>query len=218
MNRLRVILAILLVCFSYNALAHDNTETILNDTAVVASDTVSVADATIYKKETDSLRCVISKLAADTLELKKINAKLYQRLLFADSCFLRVSNDCLRQKYDSMRVNKAIENFGIMYSPQLQKTFAPLKSLLENYDRYYREIHDLLAKIENDKGMTNVFTGQNAIKKNIEEIKSTDYYKKAYSANWTIMYLDDVIDKAIVRLKTFNPKLHKPLILTDLFK
>lgn len=218
MNRLRVILVMLAVCLSYNGLAQDNNKTVLNDTIIVSFDTVSVAQTNVYKAEIDSLRGVISKLTADTLELAKINAKLKQRLLFADSCFLRVSNDCLRQKYDSMKVTKAIENFGRMYTPQLQKSFAPLKYLLENYNRYYNEIQDILVKIENDKGMINVFTGRNSVEKNIEAIKSTDYYKKAYSANWTIMYLDDVIDEAIARLKTFNPKLHKPLKLTDLLK
>lgn len=208
----------LAVCLSYNGLAQDNNKTVLNDTIIVSFDTVSVAQTNVYKAEIDSLRGVISKLTADTLELAKINAKLKQRLLFADSCFLRVSNDCLRQKYDSMKVTKAIENFGRMYTPQLQKSFAPLKYLLENYNRYYNEIQDILVKIENDKGMINVFTGRNSVEKNIEAIKSTDYYKKAYSANWTIMYLDDVIDEAIARLKTFNPKLHKPLKLTDLLK
>ena len=208
----------LAVCLSYNGLAQDNNKTVLNDTIMVSFDTVSVSQTVVYKAEIDSLRSVISKLTADTLELAKINAKLKQRLLFADSCFLRVSNDCLRQKYDSMKVTKAIENFGRMYTPQLQKSFAQLKYLLENYNRYYNEIQDILVKIENDKGMINVFTGRNSVEKNIEAIKSTDYYKKAYSANWTIMYLDDVIDEAIARLKTFNPKLHKPLKLTDLLK
>ena len=208
----------LAVCLSYNGLAQDNNKTVLNDTIMVSFDTVSVSQTVVYKAEIDSLRSVISKLTADTLELAKINAKLKQRLLFADSCFLRVSNDCLRQKYDSMKVTKAIENFGRMYTPQLQKSFAQLKYLLENYNRYYNEIQDILVKIENDKGMINVFTGRNSVEKNIEAIKSTDYYKKAYSAKWTIMYLDDVIDEAIARLKTFNPKLHKPLKLTDLLK
>lgn len=117
-----------------------------------------------------------------------------------------------------MRVDEAIVNFGRMYSPQLQKSFTPLKFLLENYGNYYKEIDELFGQIENDKGMANPFIGGREASSNIVKIKTTTYYKKVYFANWTIMYLNDVIDKAIARLKNYDPKQHKVIKLTDLLK
>lgn len=57
---------------------------------------------------------------------------------------------------------------------------------------------------------------KNSVAANIAKIRSTSYYKKVYSADWTIMYLNDVLDKAIARLKVYDPKQHKPINLKDL--
>lgn len=157
-------------------------------------------------------------MKSEIQEQIELNQHLKDRILFVDSCILRVSNDCLRKKYDKVRVDEAIVNFGRMYSPQLQKSFTPLKFLLENYGNYYKEIGELFGQIENDKGMANPFIGGREALSNIVKIKATTYYKKVYFANWTIMYLNDVIDKAIARLKNFDPKQHKVIKLTDLLK
>ena len=87
-----------------------------------------------------------------------------------------------------------------------------------SYGNYYKEIGELFGQIENDKGMANPFIGGREALSNIVKIKATTYYKKVYFANWTIMYLNDVIDKAIARLKNFDPKQHKVIKLTDLLK
>lgn len=70
-----------------------------------------------------------------------------------------------------MRVDEAIVNFGRMYSPQLQKSFTPLKFLLENYGNYYKEIDELFGQIENDKGMANPFIGGREASSNIVKLK-----------------------------------------------
>lgn len=90
--------------------------------------------------EVDSLKSCIKMMQIEITEKEKQISLLKNRLMFADSCFLRISNDCLRKKYDPVRVNEAIAKFQKMYSSELQKTFSPLKSLLENYKVYYNEI------------------------------------------------------------------------------
>ena len=215
MDRLRILFVLLIVCFSCNTMAQKNKKVQKRDSVKVASVVESKKDSLAStKSEVDSLKDEIA-------QLESANCKLKERLQFADFCFLRVSNDCLRKKYDKATVDEAIANFGKMYSSQLQKSFAPLKSLLENYGAYYKDIADLLTQIENDKGFTNVFpqSQQKAVVANLAKIRTTEYYKKVYSANWTIMYLNDVIDKAIARLKAFKPEPKKKTMrLTDLLK
>lgn len=219
MNRLRIYLILLVVIVSCNAMAQKNKKVQQHDTLNVSS----VAEQKIRplpsnKGEVDSLKNVIALLKKEKQKLDSVNGKLKERLQFADSCFLRVSNDCFRKKYDKATVDEAIANFGRMYSPQLQKSFAPLKYLLENYGSYYKEISDLFGQIENDKKMGNPFAGNQEKMVNVNKIKATTYYKKVYSANWTIMYLNDVIDKAINRLKTYAVGPQKTIKLTDLLK
>ena len=219
MNRLRILLALIVVCVSFNAMAQKNKHKVPVDSvksSAVVESKVEVLPSN--KSEVDSLKNVIAQLKKENLEQDSVNRKLKERLMFADSCFLRVSNDCFRIKYDKEKVDEAIANFGRMYSPQLQKSFAPLKSLLENYGNYYKEICDLFSLIENDKKLGNPFAGNQEKLVNVNKIKATIYYKKVYSANWTIMYLNDVIDKAISRLKTYAVSPQKTIKLTDLLK
>lgn len=221
MSKIKIILILFIVSFSCNTMAQKSKKKLSKDTMEVYSDIdpfVKVSEDSYKGNEIDSLKKVISLLKSEIQEQMEKNQHLKERLLFADSCFLRVSNDCFRKKYDKVRVDEAIVNFGRMYSPQLQKSFTPLKSLLENYENYDKEIGELFGQIENDKRMANPFIGGREASSNIVKIKTTTYYKKVYFANWTIMYLNDVIDKAIARLKNFDPKQHKVIKLTDLLK
>lgn len=124
-------------------MAQKNKKKLSKDTIEVSSNIdsfVEVSEDSNKDNEIDSLKKVISILKSEIREQVELNQHLKDRILFADSCFLRVSNDCLRKKYDKVRVDEAIVNFGRMYSPQLQKSFTPLKFLLENYGNYYKEI------------------------------------------------------------------------------
>lgn len=221
MSKIKIILILFIICFSCNTMAQKNKKKLSKDTMEMSSDIdsfVEVSEDSNKENEIDSLKKVISLLKSEIQEQIEKNQHLKERLLFADSCFLRVSNDCLRKKYDKVRVDEAIVNFGRMYSPHLQKSFTPLKSLLENYENYDKEIGELFGQIENDKEMANPFIGGREALSNIVKIKATTYYKKVYFSNWTIMYLNDVIDKAIARLKSYDPKQHKVIKLTDLLK
>ena len=102
--------------------------------AVLPKDSLSTP-----RHEIDSLKSCIKMMQIEITEKEKQISLLKDRLMFADSCFLRISNDCLRKRYDPVRVNEAIANFQKMYSDKLQETFSPLKSLLEGYKDYYNE-------------------------------------------------------------------------------
>ena len=218
MRKLKIFLVLLVVSFSCNAMAQKKTE---KDSFVeVVSDTDTIANVVpVPKKESevDSLKREISKLKEENQELEDYNRTLQKQLLFADSCFLRVSNDCFRKKYDSDRVNEAIGNFKNMYSPKLQETFSPLKDLLEKYGSYYQEISKVFEEIEGDMN-TKIFLYETAKKTNVDKIKKTGYYQNVYSANWTIAYLNNAIDKAIERLRTYDPHKTTRLKLMDLLQ
>lgn len=144
--------------------------------------------------------------------------KLENRLLFADTIVARLSNDCLLKKYDPKIVNDAIAHFEGMYSNDLKSKFSRLKILLTNYGRYSQELEGIFQEAQNDKALSNPFTGQKQALTYIDKIKSTLYYREVYNENWTIPYLNSVIDKSIEIIKSFNPRESKELHLIELMK
>lgn len=146
---------------------------------------------------------------------KKIE-RLNSYLLFADTIVARLSNDCLRKKYDPTRVNQAVENFEKMYSPELKSKFGRLKFLLNEYGKFTKELVAIFMEAQNDKGLGNPFTGQKQALTYIDKIKNTRYYREVYSDNWTIPYLNNLIDKCFETIKAFNPKESKELHLLEL--
>ena len=152
------------------------------------------------------------------IEQEALIKRLENHLLFADTIVARLSNDCLLKKYDSKNVNDAIAHFEKMYSNDLKSKFSRLKILLTNYGRYSQELEGIFQEAQNDKALSNPFTGKKQALTYIDKIKATSYYRNVYDENWTIPYLNSVIDKSIEIIKSFNPKESKELHLIELMK
>lgn len=144
--------------------------------------------------------------------------RLEDKLIFADSIIARLSNDCLRKKYDAERVENAIANFERMYSSELKSKFGRLKELLTGYHKYTKEIEDILIDAQNDSTLRNPFTFQKQAHTYVEKIKKTSYYREVYDDNWTIPYLNELIDRSIEVVMRFNPKESKEFHLIDPIK
>lgn len=205
-------------------------DTLKNTVEVVAETPVEVIKVDSLQYEIDRLKGLIAQYKqSETL----LNGKLYDYeqtikgqnkkierlnsyLLFADTIVARLSNDCLRKKYDQNRVNQAMENFEKMYSPELKSKFGRLRFLLNEYGKFTQELNAIFIEAQNDKGLGNPFTGQKQALTYIDKIKNTRYYRDVYSENWTIPYLNNLIDKCFETIKAFNPKESKELHLLEL--
>ena len=208
----------------------DEQDTIKTTVGVVAETSVEVLKADSLLHEINRLNGLIEQYKQSeatlngklfdceqtiTIQNKKIE-RLNNYLLFADTIVARLSNDCLRKKYNSTQVNQAIRNFEQMYSPELKSKFGRLKFLLIEYGKFSQELNAIFIEAQNDKGLGNPFTGQKQALTYIDKIKNTRYYREVYSENWTIPYLNNLIDKCIETIKAFNPKESKELHLLEL--
>ena len=205
-------------------------DTLKNTVEVVAETPVEVIKVDSLQHEIDRLKGLIAQYKQSETSLNgklydyeqtiKVQNKKIERLnsylLFADTIVARLSNDCLRKKYDQNRVNQATENFEKMYSPELKSKFGRLKFLLNEYGKFTQELNAIFIEAKNDKGLGNPFTGQKQALTYIDKIKNTRYYRDVYSENWTIPYLNNLIDKCFETIKAFNPKESKELHLLEL--
>ena len=210
-----------------NAQEHD---TLKKTVELVAETPVEVIKVDSLQHEIDRLKGLIAQYKQSETSLNgklydyeqtiKVQNKKIERLnsylLFADTIVARLSNDCLRKKYEQNRVNQATENFEKMYSPELKSKFGRLKFLLNEYGKFTQELNAIFIEAKNDKGLGNPFTGQKQALTYIDKIKNTRYYKEVYSENWTIPYLNNLIDKCFKTIKAFNPKESKELHLVEL--
>ena len=210
-----------------NAQEHD---TLKKTVELVAETPVEVIKVDSLQHEIDRLKGLIAQYKQSETSLNgklydyeqtiKVQNKKIERLnsylLFADTIVARLSNDCLRKKYDQNRVNQATENFEKMYSPELKSKFGRLKFLLNEYGKFTQELNAIFIEAKNDKGLGNPFTGQKQALTYIDKIKNTRYYREVYSENWTIPYLNNLIDKCFETIKDFNPKKSKELHLLEL--
>lgn len=205
-------------------------DTLKNTVEVVAETPVEVIKVDSLQHEIDRLKGLIAQYKQSETSLNgklydyeqtiKVQNKKIERLnsylLFADTIVARLSNDCLRKKYDQNRVNQAMENFEKMYSPELKSKFGRLRFLLNEYGKFTQELNAIFIEAQNDKGLGNPFTGQKQALIYIDKIKNTRYYRDVYSENWTIPYLNNLIDKCFETIKAFNPKESKELHLLEL--
>jgi len=196
--------------------------------AVVTKVPVGQDSASIFKVNVDDLQKEISELRRKNDSLQAIitnhEAKIKsqeeqiksqeKKLIFGDSIIARLSNDCFRKKYDRVAVENAINNFDHIYSPQLQKKWSKLRDLLKNYGAYTQELEDIRTEAENDKDLGNPFRGKDKALSYINKIKASRYYIEAYKKDWTIYYLNDLVDESINRLQEFDPK-SKKITFTD---
>lgn len=205
-------------------------DTLKKTVELVAETPVEVIKVDSLQHEIDRLKGLIAQYKQSETSLNgklydyeqtiKVQNKKIERLnsylFFADTIVARLSNDCLRKKYDQIRVNQATENFEKMYSPELKSKIRRLKFLLNEYGKFTQELNAIFIEAKNDKGLGNPFTGQKQALTYIDKIKNTRYYREVYSENWTIPYLNNLIDKCFETIKAFNPKESKELHLLEL--
>ena len=216
--------------FPFGVKAHEQ-DTLKTTVEVIAETPVEVIKVDSIQKEISRLKGLINQYKQSEASLNgklydyeqtiKVQNKKIERLnsylLFADTIVARLSNDCLRKKYDQARVNQAVANFEKMYSSELKSKFGRLKFLLNEYDKFTQELVAIFIEAQNDKKeLGNPFTGQKRALTYIDKIKDTRYYREVYSDNWTIPYLNNLIDKCFETIKAFNPKENKELHLLEL--
>lgn len=193
--------------------------------------TITVAEhmriVEVLQQEKAALQRQLKDKDDEIRQVQRQKEKAEQRLAFADTLLIRLSNDCFRFKYDSARVEHARTQFSQIYSKTLQRHFSPLKTLLDGYGQWYAEIVTTLKDAADDyRDNIRAWQGSALFKGAAEKpcdtfiarIRQSEYYRNHYGQNWSIMYLDNLIEQAVARLKTYEQKKEKALSFDDLLE
>lgn len=176
------------------------------------------AQLQIERQKSDSVLKVKDKIIND--KNKTIKAKdneiqqLNNSLKESDTNVARLLNNSLYYPYSEEAMKLAVQKFDEIKTAELRSDYCQLKILLNNYGAYTDELRNLFITAESDKEFANPFKKPTLTY--IDKIRSTRYYQECYNKDWTIPYLNKVVDNAIKILKSYDPKKKEPIQLVQL--
>lgn len=139
-----------------------------------------------------------------------------RHIMFADTCIVRQANNALNAPYDEKRIRSALNAFNHISSPEYIEMMSPLRQLLVDYERYYKDLTDILKRADNDRNLRNPFSGKETAENYIAEIRQTDYYLNIMQNEWVIPFMNRLTQNAIRRLEVNNPSERHIIDLKDL--
>lgn len=170
-------------------------------------------------EEMDSTKFIIDSLSQKLLMLDSINSSikfqydsltnlidnknqeienLKERIYFADTCIVKLSNLRLYLPFNKEKVNEAIKSFDKIYSPKLKEDMSIILTLLKNYEHYYKEFLSIIEEAQkDDKNRNNIFNIEDYKNKYKYKIENMSYYINYYNGDWKIIYLNKQIDRAL---------------------
>lgn len=178
-----------------------------------------VKNYTSISEEMDSTKFIIDSLSQKLLMLDSINnsikfqydslinlidnkdqeiENLKERIYFADTCIVKLSNLRLYLPFNKEKVNEAIKSFDKIYSSKLKEDMSIILTLLKNYEHYYKEFLSIIEEAQkDDKNRNNIFNIEDYKNKYKYKIENMSYYINYYNGDWKIIYLNKQIDKAL---------------------
>ena len=164
------------------------------DTVLVyGNDSIKIAELT------DSLSLLGQKLSYRDSVISRLSTDLG----YADTCMITLAYRRCHEKFNKSNIEKAISFFPRLHTKQLKSDREKdLLPLLKEYEQSYNEIISILTRAQNDQDrLDNPFVEEDFKKKYIEALKRSRYYTKYYTADWKIMYLNNLIDESIELLE-----------------
>lgn len=164
----------------------------------------------IRKDEYDSL---IQQKDNTIKELSNENIKLQES---SDLCIAKLANGRLFFKYDEELVHTSIEGLRNLKSEKIKKNFGQALMLLENYENFLIDVRNTILDIQAiDEDERNSKHRSDEYKKHcLSILKNSEYYQNIYSKrsndNWSVPYLDNVIDITKSIISKHNPIDYKP--------
>ena len=189
------------------------------------NDTINKRDSIIaYERYySDSLKQIVAlrptveieSLRNEIKKQREFIIKLEGSIAYIDTVMVRLANDKLYDEYNEKKIDKTIKDFDRIYSTMIKKDFSQVRELLIAYKSSYNELLEILRDADMDNRKDRGFASNEYVEEYIGRIKNMYYYKKYYSSDWSIIYLNNKIDEVIKRLENHNPP-EKPADFSDM--
>lgn len=162
----------------------------------------------ISKLESDMSK-LRSKVSRDSIELVNKDKQLKSLQYNSDRNIARLANGRLYFKYDEKLINESIDSIRTLRTPSVKQKFSQVLGLLQRYKSYSEDLKNILVSAQNDQDRKARNKGDEFKAKYRRLISQDEYYRNVYlkkaSGNWSIPYLDNIIDVALRALSHHNP-------------
>ncbi len=129
---------------------------------------------------------------------------LTEQLASLDMVRLRYANGRLQMPYNRQKVQEAIELFDGIQDPELKKRYQVVKTLLNQYESSLNQVKNLISKFQASPERTNKFNLEEWQKMALTEIAQNSYVASRRPGQYSILYLDDIIERAKKRIEVAN--------------
>lgn len=159
--------------------------------------------------EISHLKSSVSRLRNDSTNFVQEREKVQLLQLQADENAARLANGRLYFRYNDKLIQSSIQILQSLKTESVKQTFSQTLRLLQRYQIYSDELKRTLILAQDDGDRKAKNKGEEYKTKIMNNIKSTSYYREIYttkvSGNWSIPYLDNIIEVAKKSLQHHNP-------------
>lgn len=159
---------------------------------------------------------------ADSLTMSQTLLSMSEMQKTMDETSAKYANGRLYFKYDTERITRCIDDFNKIKTISVKEKFKQLPNLLNNYEKYSKQLKALLESAQNDPDRKVKNKAEEYKNKYSREIRSSVYYSHYYArqnfGTWSIPYLDNIIEVAMSILKKHDPGHNDPVNFNSLIE
>lgn len=161
------------------------------------------------ESDIEKLKSSLAQMRNTSDSLSEESSKLRSIQKEADNNAGKLANGRLYFRYDNEIVQSSIKLIEEIKTASIKQKFSQVLPLLQGYQNYSQELKTALTTVQND-ALRKVRNKADEYKARcISEIKHTSYYTEVFArksaGNWSIPYLDNIINVATRCLQHHDP-------------
>jgi len=162
----------------------------------------------------DSLKVELQEIKTTTLQENRILSNLRDSIVnqkrqinqfkkdaaSLDMVRLRYANGRLQLPYDRKKIQEAIELFNGITNIDMKEQCQEVLTWLNQYDYYLKNVNSLMISLQENPDRTDKFKFDDWKNSALREINSNEYYMCSRGHQFSILYLDEILDTAKKRI------------------
>lgn len=185
------------LCDKYNALLfkYQQLDSRFHDTLnyYEERDSAFVEASRKFEEDRDSIQPTLDQIRLDKESIAEEKARLEKQLENCDWAIARYCDLRLQQQYKKVAVEKALEMWNTITSPDVKEVYLGVDDMLKNYYRYYNEVRTVIQEAQNSQFRYDTSPLSTFKKDMKDKMMKTEYFRN-WDDNNKIKFLDQQKD------------------------